>query len=83
LLLENASKFNHNKNPQDAVKFYLVMRDLEKSMLEKEFSDSIFQTYSDSKMQMVLPDMPTIYMYARKGWFNAPRFCKEKELPNK
>ena len=83
LLLENASKFNHNKNSQDAVKFYLVMRELEKSMLEKEFEDYIFQTYSDSKMQMVLPDMPTIYMYARKGWSNAPWFCEEKELPHK
>jgi len=83
LLLENASKFNHNKKPQDAVKFYLVMRELEKSMLEKEFNDYIFQTYSDSKMQMVLPNMSKIYMYARKGWSNAPWFCKEKELPHK
>lgn len=83
LLLENASKFNHNKKPQDAVKFYCVMRELEKFMLEKEFEDYIFQTYSDSKMLMVLPNMPKIYMYARKGWSNAPWFCKEKELPHK
>ena len=82
LLLENASKFNHNKKPKESVKFYYVMRELEKSMLEEEFADSIFQTYSDSRMANLLPDIPTFYMYARKGWCNVPWFTKENELLN-
>jgi len=75
-LLENA-KHNQNKNPEDAAKFYLVMRELEKDMLKKEFPSHIFQTYSDSKISRIFPDMPRIHMYARKRWSNVSWFKKE------
>jgi len=50
------------------------MRDLEKKMLEKEFADAIFYTFSDSKWKCVLPNLPTSYFYSRKGWSDAPWF---------
>lgn len=79
LLLKNASKYNVRKDSERSAKIYYIMRCLEKAMLEKEFSGSIFQTYSDSKINNILPNMPTVYTYARKGWSNSPWFTKEKK----
>lgn len=74
----NASKRNKRLDLKTAAQKYYIMRNLEKEMLEKEFSNSIFHTFSDSSLRNVLPKMPTIYLYSRKGWSNAPWFVNEE-----
>ena len=50
------------------------MRDLEKEMLEKEFSGFIFHAFTNSNLKNVLPNMPTLYFYSKLGRFKAPWF---------
>lgn len=73
---KNALHCNITHSPREAAMSYYVMRNLEKSMLETEFPESIFHAFSDPKLANVLPNMPTLYLYAREGWSNAPWFTK-------
>lgn len=73
----NAQNRNQRLSPKIAAQKYYIMRDLEKEMLEKEFSDSIFHAFSDSKLKNVLPDLPTLYFYSRIGWSDTPWFVTE------
>lgn len=77
MIEENAKNRNQRLNPKIAAQKYYIMRTLEKEMFEKEFSDSIFHAFSDSRLRNVLPDLPTLYLYGRKGWSNAPWFITE------
>ncbi len=70
----NAQNRNQRLSPKIAAQKYYIMRDLEKEMLEKEFSDSIFHAFSDSRLRNVLPNLPTLYFYARRGWSDTPWF---------
>lgn len=71
----NADKINKVYSKKEAAKKYFIMRDLEKNILEKEFKNYIFNTFSDSSMRWVLPDMATIYLYGIKKWSSqAPWF---------
>lgn len=51
------------------------MRKLESQILQKEFSDMIFHTYSSDIFQDLFPDTPTFYLWATKeghasaSWF--------------
>lgn len=74
LIEYNARKRNQRLDPRPAAQRYYVMRNLEKEMLEKEFSDFIFHTFSDSRLRNVLPNLPTLYFRARKGWSDTPWF---------
>lgn len=74
---KNAENRNQRLDPQIAAQKYFIMRDLEKEMFEKEFSDSIFHAFSDSKLRNVFPNLPTLYFYARKGWSDTPWFVAE------
>lgn len=76
IILKNAGNINQENPLRFAVR-YVVMRILEKKMLEHEFKDGIFHTFSDSKMRELLPNMPTLYLFARKGWSDAPWFIKD------
>ncbi len=79
LIEHNAKKRNRRLESKEAAQMYYIMRDLEKEMLEAEFSDAIFHAFSDSRLRSVLPNMPTLYFYARKGWSDTPWFVtKEK-----
>lgn len=79
LIERNAKNRNIRLSTKIAAQKYYIMRDLEKEMLEKEFADYIFHAFSDSRLRNVLPDMPTLYFYSRRGWSDTPWFVtKEK-----
>ena len=75
---KNAKNRNRRLGARIGAQKYYIMRDLEKKMLEQEFADSIFHAFSDTKLRNVLPNMPTLYFYARKGWSDTPWFITEK-----
>ncbi len=76
---KNAENRNLIFSPRESAQKYYIMRDLEKNMLEKEFHKSIFHAFVDSRLKCVLPNMPILYFYSRKGWSDAPWFVtKEK-----
>ena len=65
---------NQHLNPKIAAQKYFIMRSLEKEMIEKEFSNSIFHAFSNSRLRNVLPNLPTLYLYSRNGWSDTPWF---------
>jgi len=73
----NAQNRNKKLSPKIAAQKYYIMRDLEKEMFKNEFSDSIFHAFSDSKLRNVLPNLPTLYFYSRRGWSDTPWFVTE------
>jgi len=78
MIENNAKNRNTRLSQKIAAQKYYIMRSVEKEMLEKEFSDSIFHAFSDSKLREVLPNLPTLYFYARKGWSDTPWFVTEE-----
>lgn len=74
IIEKNAQNRNQRLDSKIAAQKYFIMRDLEKEMFEKEFSDFIFHAFSDSKLRNVLPNMPTLYFYSRRGWSDTPWF---------
>lgn len=74
LMEKNAKNRNIRLTPKLAAQKYYIMRDLEKELLEKEFPSSIFNVFSDSRLKNVLPNMPILYFYSRKGRSDAPWF---------
>ncbi|MBI5003110.1 hypothetical protein HZC31_07020 [Candidatus Woesearchaeota archaeon] len=74
MIEKNAKNRNLRLDPKTAAQKYFIMRGLEKQMLEKEFADCIFHAFSDAKLRNVLPHLPTLYFYARKGWSDTPWF---------
>ena len=70
-----AGKRSKNPNPSFSAKRYYVMRQMEKHMLETEFPNSIFHTFSDSSWNFVFPNLPTLYFWAgKRGFSNPPWF---------
>ena len=70
-LLPSASRYYHGP-PEQGVKNYIAMRRLENVHLQENFRDVIYFTYSRPEIKPVLPDMPTIYFYSRKGFAEPP-----------
>lgn len=77
IIEHNAANRNKKDPPKVAAQKYFIMRDLEKEMLQEEFKDYIFHAFSDPKLEIVLPDMPTLYFYGRESWSNAPWFVEQ------
>lgn len=73
---QNAQRRQQRLSAKEGAMRYYVMRDLEKEMWEKEFPEAIFHAFSDSRLRSVLPDMPTLYFYARRGWSDTPWFVE-------
>lgn len=71
---KNAKSISKNSSPQVSAQKYYIMRDLEKNMLETEFSNQIFHTFSSTLLKGVLPKMPTLYLRSRKGRCDSPWF---------
>lgn len=80
--IEHNAKHRNQRMPAiDGAQRYVIMRDLEKEMWEKEYSSAIFHAFSDSTLRGVLPNMPTLYFFARQGWSNTPWFVtNEREV---
>lgn len=75
LLEMKAKNRNVALSSKVAAKKYYIMRCLEKGILEEEFKDAIFHTFTDSGMRSVLPSMPTLYFYGiKRGRSDAPWF---------
>lgn len=74
---KNAARRNLRLDPKTAAQKYYIMRDLEKELWRKEFGDAIFHAFSDSRLRCVLPNLPTLYLYAREGWSDTPWFVTE------
>ena len=51
---------------------YYTMRKIERDYLEKEFSGHIFLTYNNPNFREILPDMPTLHIYAKEGFSKPP-----------
>lgn len=77
LIEANARAHNQRRPPQEAGQFYFVMRKMEKRMFQEEYGKHIFHTFSDRRLLNVLPDMPMLFLYARKGLVNTPWFVTE------
>jgi hypothetical protein len=66
---------NRRLPPVEAAQKYVVMRGLERGMLEKGFAGEVFFTYSPSSDRHVLPRLPTLHLYSlRKGRSQCPWF---------
>jgi len=74
LIEKNVSDRNLRLNSKTATQKYYIMRTLEKELLKREFSSSILFVFSDLRLKNVLPNMPTLYFYSRKGWSDSPWF---------
>lgn len=74
LIETNAKNRNQRLSPRLAAQKYYIMRDLEKEMFEKEFPRAIFHAFSDPSLRNVLPNLPTLYFYSRRGWSDTPWF---------
>ncbi|MDO8240556.1 MAG: L-tyrosine/L-tryptophan isonitrile synthase family protein [Candidatus Moranbacteria bacterium] len=58
-----------------SAKCYAVMRKNESEILEKEFANQIFITYSAPHYRMLYPNLPTLYLYSeKKGCCTVPWF---------
>ena len=77
----NAKRRQRRLSAKEGAMRYYIMRDLEKKMWEKEFPDAIFHAFSDSRLRCVLPNMPSLYFYARRGWSDTPWF-DESQAPS-
>jgi hypothetical protein len=77
---KNAACRNKKYPPRIAAQKYYIMRNLEKEIFEKEFPGYIFHAFSDPRLQIVLPNMPTLYFYGRESWSNAPWFVDHKKM---
>lgn len=76
--IENNAKSHNQRLPAiEAAQKYVIMRDLEKEIWEKEYPSSIFHAFADSKLRAVLPNLPTLYFFSRKGWSNIPWFTQD------
>jgi len=65
--LERSAERHFNGDKEDGWKTYYAMRKTEKDMLEKEFANCIFLTYNNPDYREILPDLPTLYIYANNG----------------
>lgn len=71
-ILEKASSRYSQGTLKEGYKMYYTMRKIEKKHLEKEFKDYIFLTYNNPVFREILPDLPTLYIYSRKGFSEPP-----------
>ena len=71
-ILEKASSRYYQGTLKEGYKMYYTMRKIEKKHLEKEFKDYIFLTYNNPVFREILPDLPTLYIYSRKGFSEPP-----------
>ena len=65
--LKHSASRHFSDDAEDGWKLYYAMRSLEKDMLEKEFADCIFLTYNNPEYRELLPELPTLYIYANNG----------------
>lgn len=77
--LINSSK-KHFKKEKDFVlgaKLYYLQNQIEKKIIDKTFSNSIFLTYNSNELDGILPEkIPLFYMYSlKKGTSIKPWFC--------
>ena len=85
-LLKQAHNVSLCKDKNLSAKRYALIRMEESKILEKEFKNQIFMTYSQPHYRMLYPNLPTIYLYSdRKGSCAVPWFRKnsvENKPPN-
>jgi len=78
VLIKQAKNVSLCKDKNKSAKTYAVMRILESKMLEQEYSEQIFFTYSSPRLNLIYPNLPTLYLYStQKGCGEAPWFNKE------
>src|SRR3989338_7693536 len=75
ILEKRAAERNQRLSPKLAAQKYVVMRELEKPMLETQFKGQIFHAFADSGFKNVLPHMPILFLYSyKKGRSASPWF---------
>lgn len=76
-LIEQATKHSKIDDKILSAQLYYEMRKQDAKVIESEYHGTIFWTYSDSKMQEIFPNIPTIYFYSIKSKMSdSPWFSK-------
>lgn len=78
-LEESASKHAITEDARRGAQRYYLMRREEAGHLAKTFRHSAFATYSSDDQQGLFPDMPTLYLWVRKGKSHVPWFSQGKQ----
>lgn len=74
-LEEQAKKRFQGKDKLYGAQRYYVLRMLEKHHLERDFRHDVFFAYAPSRLQSILPTLPTLYLYTEKqGISDTPWF---------
>lgn len=78
--LEKLAKQRNRRLPaKEAAQKYVIMRTLEKELLEKEFKDFILHTYSSQVFYSLFPRMPRLHFYSyKKGRSESPWFITQE-----
>ncbi len=75
ILVAAASRYYEGSSPEEGAKAYVRCRLVEKETLQKVFRQSIFLTYNGPSMDVLAPDLPTLYVIPNrkrtntKPWF--------------
>jgi hypothetical protein len=75
-LVEQAQNVSLCEDKNLSAKRYALIRLAESKLLEKEYSNQVFMTYSSPHYRMLYPNLPTMYLYSEKKgcsvvpWFN-------------
>lgn len=62
--LKESASHHFGGDAEEGWKTYYSMRLAEKGMIEREFADCIFLTYNSPDYREILPELPTLYIYA-------------------
>lgn len=71
-LIKSSKKHYKLGNPKEGALKYYSMRRIERNFLESEFANHIFLTCNPPYFREILPEMPTLYIYAKKGFSRPP-----------
>lgn len=78
-LLKQANNVALCEDKSLSARRYAMMRMAESRILEKEFANQIFITYSSPHYRILYPNLPTLYLYSEKKgccvvpWFNCSK----------
>ncbi|MFH0856948.1 MAG: L-tyrosine/L-tryptophan isonitrile synthase family protein [bacterium] len=75
ILVKQAARVSLREDKNLCARQYALMRIAESKILEKEYKDYIFITYSSPLFKSLHPRLPTLYLYSiKKGCSEAPWF---------
>lgn len=77
ILVKQAARVSLREDKNFCARQYALMRIKESKIIEKEYKNYIFMTYSSPLFKSLHPRLPTLYLYSiKKGCSEAPWFKK-------